>query len=149
MNAFGGEVGEGGAAAAGVAGGAGEDGVVEGFGDEVEGDDGAGDFATGGASGEVGLAPGFEDDVEDDIFEVGVDGVAVLFPIDGVGVDFEGAAVEGAIDFDGGVEEVGAGGVVPFAKLDDADGGAGVCGEVTAEGAGEPEGLEFEFVGEG
>jgi len=148
VDAFDGELGEGMAAAAEVAGGAGEDGMIEGFAEALGGDDDTGDFAASGAAGEVGLASAFEDDVEDDGFEGGVRGVAVLFPIGGMGVDLEGAAVEGLVDVDGGVEEVGAGGVVPFAELDDANGLAGGCLKVASEGSGEPEGLQYEFVGE-
>ena len=89
-----------------------------------------------------------EDEVQNNLVEVGVSGVTVLFPVDGVMVEFDVAVMSGVADFCGAVFEVGAGAAVPFAEVDDFN-GLGVGGrECFPEGSGEPGGLEFHFWGE-
>lgn len=145
INRAGGHAFERGDAAAGAGDGDFAQGTVEGIAEGDLGDDDARDFAVFAGACEERAGFGLEDDVEDDVAEVGVGGVAVGFPAGGVGVEFERSGFEDAIDFHGGLGEVGAGAAVPFAELDDVDFAAVGGAEVAAESAGEPEGLEFEF----
>lgn len=86
--------------------------------------------------------------MKNNLVEVGVGGMPVLFPVDGMMVEFDVAVMSGVADFCGAVFEVGAGAAVPFAEVDDFN-GLGVGGrECFPEGSGEPGGLEFHFWGE-
>ena len=100
-------------------------------------------------AGDVGA--GEVDEVEADVGIVGVVAVAVMVPVGGVDVDFEVAAEAAGWGADGefGVEEVGAGFVVPVAGVVELDGlvvgGAEVFGALAVVG---PEALYVAF-GEG
>lgn len=95
------------------------------------------------------LAAFLEDEVEDDLVEIRVRGVAVLFPVDGVMVEFDVAVVESVPDFCGAVAEVRASSSVPFAEVDDFNGVPISGGEIFSEGACKPSGLEVDLWREG
>ena len=88
------------------------------------------------------------EDVQDRVIESGVGGVAVRFPAAIREVEFDRAADRIAgIESDDGVGEIRSGRAIPGAKLDDLNVVAGDGMELSAEVAGKPARLQFQFAG--
>ena len=97
-------------------------------------------------AGEKGTIALMNEDVQDRVVEGGVGGVTVRFPAAICQVELDRAADRFAgIESDDGVGKIRSGGAIPRAKLDDLNVVAGDAMEPSAEVAGKPARLQFQF----
>ena len=100
-------------------------------------------------AGEMPAVARLENHMQHDIAEGWIDGMAVRLPRGGIGVEFQRTGAQLAVDFHRGLDEIRARAAVPLAELDDSNRFAAGCAEVAAEGPGEPQRLQFQFVWQG
>lgn len=87
----------------------------------------------------------FDAEVEDDFFEFGIGGVAMGFPVIGMGVEFDRPFVKDVVDGACAIEKIRARSVIPLSELLDLDVFTIKALEASAEMACEEERLQLDF----